>query len=98
VLALFFVSLIMIPSILYWLPVPTEKHLKHLNFPIIGAFLRIVDLTVHRHRPIIYLISLGLAVFAVYGMLQLRSISYMVDDVPEQSQVKKDMKFFETNF
>jgi uncharacterized protein len=98
VLALFFVSLIMIPSILYWLPVPSEKHLKHLNFPIIGAFLRIVDLTVHRHRPIIYLISLGLGVFAVYGMFQLRSISYMVDDVPEQSQVKKDMKFFETNF
>lgn len=98
VLALFFVSLIMIPSILYWLPVPTEKHLKHLNFRIIGAFLKIVDLTVHRHRPIIYLISLGLAGFAVYGMLQLRSISYMVDDVPAQSQVKKDMQFFESNF
>ena len=98
VLALFFVSLIMIPSIFYWLPVPTEKHLKHLNFPIMGAFLRIVDLTVHRHRPIIYLATLVLAILSVYGMSRLKSISYMVDDVPEQSQVKRDMKFFETNF
>ena len=98
VLALFFVSLIMIPSIFYWLPVPTEKHLKHLNFPLMGAFLRIVDLTVHRHRPIIYIASLVLAIFAVYGISRLKSISYMVDDVPEQSQVKRDMQFFETNF
>jgi uncharacterized protein len=98
VLALFFVSLIMIPSIFYWLPVPTEKHLKHLNFPIMGAFLRIVDLTVHRHRPIIYLATLVLAILSLYGMSRLKSISYMVDDVPEQSQVKRDMKFFETNF
>ena len=98
VLALFFVSLIMMPSIFYWLPVPTEKHLKHLNFPIMGAFLRIVDLTVHRHRPFIYLASLVLALFSVYGMSRLKSISYMVDDVPEQSQVKRDMKFFESNF
>jgi len=98
VLALFFVSLIMMPSIFYWLPVPTEKHLKHLNFAVMGAFLRIVDLTVHRHRPFIYLASLILAAFAVYGMSRLKSISYMVDDVPEQSQVKRDMKFFETNF
>jgi len=98
VLALFFVSLIMMPSIFYWLPVPTEKHLKHLNFPIIGAFLRIVDLTVHRHRPIIYLASLVLGALSVYGITRLKSISYMVDDVPEQSQVKRDMKFFESNF
>lgn len=98
VLALFFVSLIMMPSIFYWLPVPTEKHLKHLNFPLMGWFLRMVDLTVHRHRPIIYVISLVLGIFAVYGMSRLKSISYMVDDVPAESQVKRDMKFFESNF
>jgi predicted RND superfamily exporter protein len=98
VLALFFVSLIMIPSIFYWLPVPTEKHLKHLNFRIMGAFLRIVDLTVHRHRPMIYLASLVLGILSVYGMSRLKSISYMVDDVPAESQVKRDMKFFESNF
>ena len=32
IMALFFVSLIMIPGIFSWLPIPTEKHLKHLNF------------------------------------------------------------------
>jgi predicted RND superfamily exporter protein len=98
IMALFVVSLVMIPSVFYWLPVPTEKHLRHLNFPIMGAFLRVVDVLVHRRRPAIYLIAVGLTALSIYGITQLKSVSYMVDDVPEQSQVKKDLKFFEANF
>ena len=98
IMALFFVSLVMIPSVFYWLPVPSEKHLQHLNFPIMGAFLRMVDILVHRRRIWIYVISALTAIIALYGISQLKSVSYMVDDVPEQSQVKKDLKFFEANF
>ena len=98
IMALFFVSLVMIPSVFYWLPVPTEKHLRHLNFPIMGAFLKAVDLMVHRKRTAIYVCSIILALISVYGISKLKSISYMVDDMPEQSQVKKDLKFFEANF
>ncbi len=98
IMALFFVSLIMMPSIFYWLPVPSPKHLKHLNFKIMGAFLRQVDVMVHRHRSWIYIVSIAVAVISAYGISTLRSVSFMVDDVPEESQVKKDLKFFEANF
>jgi uncharacterized protein len=98
IMVLFFVSLIMIPTIFSWLPIPTEKHLRHLNFPIMGSFLKGIDLLVHRKRTLIYLISIAAAVVSLIGILQLRSVSFMVDDVPEESQVKKDLKFFEANF
>lgn len=98
IMALFFVSLIMIPSVLYWLPVPSQKHLKHLDFALMGAFLRIVDVMVHRRRSWIYITSVVVALISVWGISRLRSVSYMVDDVPEQSQVKKDLHFFEANF
>jgi predicted RND superfamily exporter protein len=98
IMALFFVSLVMIPGIFSWLPTPTDKHLRHLSFPLMGAFLKLIDLMVHRHRSIIYTISLALALVSAYGIYQLKSVSFMVDDVPEQSQVKKDLKFFEENF
>ena len=98
IMALFFVSLVMIPSIFSWLPTPSEKHLRHLNFKMMGEFLKVVDLMVHRQRLWIYVGSLGLAVISVYGILQLRSVSFMVDDVPAESQVKKDLVFFESNF
>jgi predicted RND superfamily exporter protein len=98
ILALFFVSLVMIPGVFSWLPTPSEKHLKHLTFPLMGSFLNLVDVMVHRHRTSIYIISMVLVLFSVYGISQLRAVTFMVDDVPEQSQVKKDLKFFEANF
>jgi predicted RND superfamily exporter protein len=98
ILALFFVCLVMIPSVLYWLPVPSTKHLRHLDFKLMGAFLRYIDVMVHSRRAWIYIGSVALAVISAWGIWQLKSVSYMVDDVPEQSQVKKDLKFFEANF
>jgi predicted RND superfamily exporter protein len=98
IMALFFVSLVMIPSIFSWLPTPSEKHLRHLNFKVMGQFLKVIDGVVHRHRAIIYLGSIVLAVASAYGMWQLRSVSFMVDDVPEDSSLKRDLKFFESNF
>lgn len=98
ILALFFVCLIMIPSVLSWLPVPNEKHLQHLHVPLMRKFLELIDLSVHRHRLTIYAGAVLLTVWSVYGMMQLKSQSYMADDVPAESQVKKDLQFFEANF
>lgn len=98
IMALFFVCLIMIPSVFSWLPVPSEKHLRHLNFPIMGWFLKMTDLLVHRHRTGIYIATLILTTLAIIGMLRLKAETFMADDVPSQSQVKKDLQFFEENF
>jgi predicted RND superfamily exporter protein len=98
IMALFFVSLVMIPSIFSWLPTPNERHLRHLHFSMMNSFLKNVDIIVHRHRAIIYIVSMAFAVVSLYGMLQLRSVSFMVDDLPEESSIKKDLKFFEQNF
>jgi hypothetical protein len=98
IIGLFVVSLIMIPGILSWLPEPSSKHLRHLTFPILGAFVRGIDLLVHRHRAIIYAGATIITALAVVGILRLQSVSFMVDDIPEESQIKKDLKFFEANF
>lgn len=98
IMALFFVSLVMIPSVFSWLPTPTERHLRHLNFSAMGSFLSRVDDMVTHQRAFIYACSVVLAIVSAYGIWQLRSVSYMVDDVPEDSAVKKDLEFFEANF
>ena len=98
IISLFVVSLVMIPSILSWMPEPSPKHLRHLNFKILGDFVKLIDLLVHRHRIAIYLATLAITAFAIIGMTKLYSVSFMVDDIPEESQVKKDLKFVEENF
>lgn len=98
IMALFFVSLVMIPSVFSWLPTPSERHLRHLNFSVMGKFLKMIDSMVTHQRTVIYIASITVALASAYGIWQLRSVSYMVDDVPEESTVKKDLEFFEANF
>jgi hypothetical protein len=98
IMALFVVSLVMIPAIFSWLPEPKPKHLRHLDFKILNGALHLNDITVHRYRPAIYIASTLLAVFAVLGMMRLKSVTFMVDDVPENTDISKDLKFFESNF
>ena len=98
IMVLFVVSLIMIPGIFSWLPPPSPKHLRHLDFKILGRFVEWIDLMVHRKRVYIYMVSLVLAVISVVGILKLHSVSFIVDDVPEESTIKKDLKFLEANF
>lgn len=98
VMATFLVSLILIPSVFSWMPPPSEKHLKHLDIKIFDKLLKGTDVLVHRSRPFIYVGAVTVVVFSVIGMMKLHSISFMVDDLPEESLVKKDLKFFEANF
>jgi hypothetical protein len=98
IMVLFVVSLVIMPGIFAWLPEPKPKHLRHLDFKILGKFVVATDLAVHRHRMVIYSVSIGLAVISAFGMQRLQSISYIVDDIPEESQIKKDLHFFEANF
>ncbi|MEQ9413453.1 MAG: MMPL family transporter, partial [Cyclobacteriaceae bacterium] len=98
VMATFVVSLILIPGVFSWMPPPSAKHLKHLDVKIFDKALNAVDLVVHRHRAVIYVVAVTSVVFAVIGMSKLHSVSFMVDDLPEESVVKKDLIFFEENF
>jgi len=98
VMATFVVSLILIPGVFSWLPPPSPKHLRHLDFKLIDNLLIGIDLTVHRHRAMIYAVTIIMIGFAFIGMYRIHTVSYMVDDLPENSVEKKDLKFFEEHF
>jgi predicted RND superfamily exporter protein len=98
IIALFVVTLVMIPGMLSWMPEPNSKHLKHLDFKLLGGFVRFVDLIVHRHRAYIYVATAAITVLSILGISRLYSVSYMVDDIPEDSPLKRDLIFLEENF
>jgi len=98
IMALFIVSLIMIPGIFSWLPIPTEKHLRHLHFKLLGRFVKAIDNMVIHRKAAIYIVTIALALISGYGISKLKSVSFMVDDLPAESPIKKDLKFIETNF
>ncbi|MEP3388963.1 MAG: MMPL family transporter [Reichenbachiella sp.] len=98
ILATFVVSLIMIPAVFSYLKPPSSRHLKHLEFVPLDKVLTGLDLLVHRHKYYIFAAAAIIVILSGYGISKIEARSYMVDDLPEESQVKQDLKFFEDNF
>lgn len=98
ILATFFVSIILIPSFYSFLAPPKARHLKHLDFMPLDKVLTYLDIIVHKHPYYIFSTTIIIVVVAAFGLSKMKAVSYMVDDLPENSPVIKDLKFFERNF
>lgn len=98
IMATFIVSLIMIPAIFSYLPSPSQKHLKHLDFKPLTKILIMLNLLVYKNKYYIFSLSIIIVAVSVYGITKIEAISYIVDDLPEESSTKQDLYFFEENF
>jgi uncharacterized protein len=98
VLATYFITLILIPVILFYLPPPKPKHTRHQENPLINRSLAYIDYLVQRRRPAIYVITTVITVISVLGLLRIDMNGYVVDDLPENDPVYNDLHFFEEHF
>jgi len=98
VLVTFFITLILIPVMLYLLPVPKAKHTKHLEGKRINQMLALIDGLVQRRRKEIYLTTVLITLIGIMGMLKIKLIGYVVDDLPKNDPVYTDLHFFEKAF
>lgn len=98
VLVTFFITLILIPVMLYLLPVPKAKHTKHLEGKRINQMLDMIDGLVQRRRKEIYLTTVLITLIGIMGMLKIKLIGYVVDDLPKNDPLYTDLHFFEKAF
>lgn len=98
VMATWALSLILIPIIFSYNPTPKAKHVRHLENKNITKFLEYVDFIVHNRRTRIYWFIGGLVIASIVGMMQIRSIGFIVDDLPEDDPIFADLKFIEKHF
>jgi uncharacterized protein len=98
ILALFFISFILIPAVLSYLPAPKAHHIKYLENKWLQALLDKLEVWALYHRTLIYSITAVVLVVAVAGIFRLRSEGYIVDDLPKTDKIYTDLKFFEKNF
>ncbi len=98
IMATFLVSIILIPAVFSYLPPPNTRQLRHLKFKPTGKLLTAFDLLVHRHRYSIFAAFTVIVIISSFGVSKLYSVSYLVDDIPDNSSIMKDLRFFEDNF
>ncbi|MFN8114809.1 MAG: MMPL family transporter [Bacteroidia bacterium] len=98
VMATYFITLILVPVILYALPTPKEKHTKHQDGKIITKALDIVDHLVQKRRMAIYVTTTVITAICFWGMTFIDMNGFVVDDLPKKDPVYTDLHFFEDNF
>ena len=98
ILLVFFISLIIIPSIYSFLPTPKERHLSHLERTWMNKLSAWMEKVVLNHRNIVYFSTVLLLVFAFYGVSKIETTGNIVDDIPKDDPIAIDLDFFERNF
>ncbi|HAI75632.1 MAG TPA: hypothetical protein DCM08_05245 [Microscillaceae bacterium] len=94
----FVLSLMLMPIFYSFFPPPSEREMQHLDRKPTQKAIRFLHHLAFNHRPLIYVAAAIITVVSLIGFWQIKVVSFMVDDIPETSNTKKDLRFFERNF
>ena len=98
IMALFFLSLVLIPIFHSYLNPPKERHLKHLDRGSVKKFMDWILKTIKTNRFSIYVASVALLVFSIIGIYEMRISGSLIEDMPKKEAFFQDIVFFEKEF
>lgn len=98
IMALFFISIMFIPAVLSFLPDPKKRHTRYLENKWLLAVLDNLERWSLHHQKLIYGVTAVILIGSVAGMFKLKSVGFIVDDLPKTDKIYKDLKYFEQHF
>ncbi|MCF8452810.1 MAG: MMPL family transporter [Pedobacter sp.] len=98
VMATWFICLCLIPIIFSYLPVPKLKAQEDHDNGFLHKLLVKTDFLVNERSHLIYVGTIIITLISLIGVLQINVNGYVVDDLPQNSPINRDLKFFEKNF
>ena len=98
IMVIFFISFILLPAILSLQKPPTKNELKYLSNKLISNFLNKLEYWVFNYKKTIWIVTALVLAVAVIGLTKLKTVAFIVDDLPKTDIIYKDLKFFEKNF
>ncbi len=98
IIGIFIISLLIIPIVYSFMPLPKTKHLKHLNKKWIDAFVNKMEHIVREKRILVYVTSIVLMVVSIIGIYQIEISGSPIEDMPKKAGFFKDIRFFEKEF
>lgn len=98
ILGIFILALLIIPIMYSFMPLPKEKHLKHLERKWIDAIVNWMESIVRHHRFAVYAATIALIIVSMIGVYMIRVSGSIIEDMPKGKQFFKDIVFFEEEF
>ncbi len=98
VITVYLLTLLVVPIIYSFMPLPKEKHLYHLSKNYISSLLDWVENIVKFKRKTIYIIYGLLLIFSVVGVFQMKVSGSLIGEMPKSASFFKDILFYEKEF
>ncbi len=98
IVAIFLLSLLIIPIMYSYMPVPKDKHLKHLSKTWINKFVLWIEGMVRDRRISIYIVALLLLCTSIIGIYNIKISGSLIEDMPKNTGFFDDIRFFEKEY
>ncbi len=100
ILAIYVLSMLLLPILFSYFPVPKPRHLKHLNSEksFTTRIINLVGKVILHYRPAIYGATVLLVLVGAYGITKLKTTGTIVDDISKKNKLQKDLMWMEKNF
>ncbi len=98
IVAIFLLSLLIIPIVYSYMAVPKYKHLKHLNKNWISKFTNWIERMVKERRITIYITAVILLCVSIIGIFSIKISGSLLEDMPKNTDFFKDIRFFEKEY
>ena len=95
---IFLLSILIIPILYSYMPLPKEKHLDHLDKPWIDGVINWLERMVRHNRIGIYAMAISLVLISMIGLYMIKVSGSLLDDMAENTDTFRDIKFFEEEF
>lgn len=98
IMAIFFLSLFIIPIIYSFMHKPKEQHLEHLERTWMENVVSWMEKMVRHHRIGIYITTVIIIIVSLIGVYLIRVSGSLIEDMPKGKTFYKDIQFFEDEF
>ena len=98
IVAIFLLSLLIIPIFYSFMNLPKKKHLKHLKNKSIDYFVSWMESKVREKRINVYIVSILGLIIGIIGIYQIKISGSIIEDMPKSAPFFKDIQFFDESF
>ncbi len=98
VITVYLLTLLVVPIVYSFMPLPKEKHLYHLSKNYISSLLDWVERIIKTKRSRVYWIYGLLLVFSVIGVSKMKVSGSLIGEMPKNASFFKDILFYEKEF
>jgi uncharacterized protein len=98
IIAIYILSLLLIPIYFSYIPAPIPRHLGHLEREYLNNFMTWIVNTVKFNRIGVYITSIILLVFGIIGIYEIKISGSIIEDMPKKTDFFNDIRFFEKEF